>query len=411
MQMIGRTLTTALVWLAMATAAIAETRVALVIGNSAYTHAKPLANPANDAADMAALLDRLGFDVTTAIDLKIADVPEKLIAFEKKLRNADVALLFFAGHGISVSGENYLIPVDARLEDAGNLDLEAVALSRIQALMERRPRTNILLFDACRDNPFAEVIKRSLGTRSALLGRGWAQVKPGKGTFISFATAPGDTAADGVGRNSPFTTALLQHLPVTGADVQLQMRDVRRDVIAATNGDQVPWEHSSLIAGFAFASATRGIGDKLIAADRPSFKRGETIKLTITPPKDCRLTLINVDKAGQSCLLFPHPKLPDEPLKAGQSITFPPKGALRLDEPGEETFVAMCNATDAARNAAVRDVKVIDCSKGAADRSFNDKVLETVTFDLDAPADGATSAAPRDTDALIRGSITVTVSE
>jgi len=139
---IGRTLTAALLWLSLITSAFAETRVALVIGNSAYTHTKPLANPANDAADMAALLDRLGFDVTTAIDLKIAHVPAKLIAFEKKLRNADVALLFFAGHGISVSGENYLIPVDARLEDAANLELEAVALSRIQALMERRPRTN-----------------------------------------------------------------------------------------------------------------------------------------------------------------------------------------------------------------------------------------------------------------------------
>ncbi len=278
------------------------------------------------------------------------------------------------------------------------------------------PRTNVLIFDACRNNPFAGRIARSLGDRAKTVGQGWAAVTPGRDTYISFATAPGTTASDGSGRNSPFTSALLSRMSTEGQDVQLMMRGVRADVIEATRGSQVPWEHSSLISSFAFASAKPPVA-ALITAERTSFKRGESIQLAITPSEDCRLTLLNVDKAGKSCLLLPHPKLPDTVLKAGQRTVFPPKGALRLEQPGEETFVAMCNASEAAKAQAVRTSRLIDCSKGAADRSFNDKVFETVTFDIDDAGDKAGAAAKPagDTSAprlsVLRGSLTVTVSE
>lgn len=388
----------------------AATRVALVIGNAAYTQVGALTNPRHDAEDMATRLERYGFEVVRAFDLAISDVPGKLQEFAAKLKAADAALLFYAGHGVAVDGENFLIPVDARLETAGDLENEAVPLGRIQRIMERVPRTNVLIFDACRNNPFADKIARSLGDRGKVVGQGWAAITPGRDTYISFATAPGTVARDGSGRNSPFTTALLARMSKDGEDIQLMMRGVRADVIETTRGKQIPWEHSSLISSFVIASA-KPQSASLVTAERTSYQRGESIQLIVTPHEDCRLTLINVDKAGKSCLLFPHPKLPDTLLKAGARAVFPPKGALRLDQPGEETFVALCNASAAAKAQAVRTSRLIDCSMGAADRAFNDKVFETVTFDLVDVGDKADAAVPGARQSVLRGSLTVTVSE
>ena len=221
-------------------------RVALVIGNSNYAAVTQLRNPKNDAADMAAALRKLGFDVVEGTDVTRRGMDEVIRAFGRKLDGADLALFFYAGHGLQVGGRNYLVPIDAKLERAGDLALDAVDVGVVLAQMEAEKRVNLVLLDACRDNPLARSLARSMGTRSASVGQGLATIQSAIGTMIAYATQPENVALDGEGRNSPFTTALLKHIVTPGADITIVMRRVRADVIAATKEKQVPWDHSSL---------------------------------------------------------------------------------------------------------------------------------------------------------------------
>src|SRR5262249_38807328 len=148
---------------------------------------------------------------------------------------AKLALFFYAGHAIQVSGKNYLVPVDAKLEQLGDLKLDTVELSDVMAQMEAEPRVNLIFLDACRDNPLARSFARSLGTRSASVGQGLAMVQSAIGTMIAYATQPDAVAFDGSGRNSPFTNALLKHIATPGLDIGVVMRRVRADVIANTS--------------------------------------------------------------------------------------------------------------------------------------------------------------------------------
>lgn len=229
-------------------------RVALVIGNGAYQHTAPLSNPANDAADMAAALRELGFAVIEGIDLSKRDLELKTREFAGQLAGAETAVLFYAGHGLSVGGVNYLIPVDARLAAERDLDFDAVRVDFIlrQMEIERESRTSIVFLDACRDNPLARNLARTMGTRSAAIGQGLSQINSGVGTFISFSTQPGNVALDGQGRNSPYTAALLKHIRSAGRPLTTVLTEVRRDVLAATSGRQVPWDHSALTGEFYF---------------------------------------------------------------------------------------------------------------------------------------------------------------
>ena len=221
-------------------------RVALVIGNSNYRHATVLNNPKNDASDLAALLRKLGFDVVEGVDLDKYGMDNKIREFGRKLDNADVALFFYAGHGLQVGGKNYLVPVNALLERAGDLNLDTVEVDVVLAQMEAQKRVNLIFLDACRDNPLTRSFARRLGTRSTSVGQGLAAIQSAIGTMIAYATQPGNVALDGTGRNSPFTAALLKHLGTAGTDIGILMRRVRTDVIAATREQQVPWDHSSL---------------------------------------------------------------------------------------------------------------------------------------------------------------------
>ncbi len=227
-------------------------RVALVIGNSAYEHAPVLKNPKNDAEAISAVLKRLGFDVVTGIDLAHLDFARIVSQFRKKLKGADVGLFFYAGHGLQVDGSNYFVPIDAVLDDETSLDFETVPLRLILKLMERSTKTNLVFLDACRDNPLARNLARSMGTRSTAIGTGLARVESGLGTLITFATQPGNVALDGDGVNSPFATGMLKHMETPGLDVALVMRRVREEVIKATSGSQVPWSNSSLTGSFKF---------------------------------------------------------------------------------------------------------------------------------------------------------------
>ncbi|MBV8700832.1 MAG: caspase family protein [Bradyrhizobium sp.] len=228
-------------------------RLALVIGNSAYQHAPLLKNPRNDADDLAAMLEKLGFTVIKGIDLDKSAMDRTIQQFAAALHGADAGVFFYAGHGLQVNGVNYLVPTDAVLASATAPDFELVRLDVVQRSMERESATNILFLDACRNNPLARNLARSMGTRSAEIGRGLAAVESGVGTLISFSTQPGNVAFDGGGRNSPFTAALLRQLAAPREDLSSLLINVRNDVMSSTQNQQVPWEHSALRAKFFFA--------------------------------------------------------------------------------------------------------------------------------------------------------------
>jgi uncharacterized caspase-like protein len=224
----------------------------LIIGNSAYQNAVELPNPRNDARAISAALKGLGFEVVQGEDLDKQGMEARVREFVTKVNGAAVSLFFYAGHGMQVAGKNYLIPIDAKLEDAAAVDFETIDSDRILGYMTDENRVAIALLDACRDNPLARKFARSLGaTRSVAVGQGLAIPSvPGGGLLIGFATAPGEVALDGQGGNSPFTTALLKHLPTRGIEIQQVMTRIKSDVYQVTGKQQRPWHNSDLRAEF-----------------------------------------------------------------------------------------------------------------------------------------------------------------
>src|SRR5436190_5310607 len=223
----------------------AERRVALVIGNSAYAYAGDLANPKNDATDVSSALKKRGFEVIDGLDLDKAAFDRKVRDFATALSGADVGVFFYAGHGLQVGGENYLVPIDAQGEAAA-LDFEMVPLVLVQRVMERQTPTNIIFLDACRNNPLARNLARAMGARSAQIGAGLAAVESGVGTLISFSTQPGNVATDGRGRNSPFAGALAKQIATSAESLGDLLIAVCNSLMKETGGKQVPWEHSAL---------------------------------------------------------------------------------------------------------------------------------------------------------------------
>jgi hypothetical protein len=255
-------------------AAAPQKRVALVIGNSDYRHARKLENPRNDAADVSAALKRAGFRVIEGFDLDKAGLDARIRAFTAALKGADVGLFFYAGHGLHVSGQSFLVPVDAELTEVTALDLELVRLDLIHRTMERETPTNLLFFDACRDNPLAGNLARAMGARSAEIGRGLSAAQSGAGTLISFSTQPGKLALDGKGRNSPYSSALVKQLTKSKEDLAGMLIAVRNEVMRETDRKQVPWEHSALTARFYFdpAGAKQAPAPLVQATAREAFE-------------------------------------------------------------------------------------------------------------------------------------------
>jgi uncharacterized caspase-like protein len=234
----------------------AERRVALVIGNAQYEHAATLRNPLNDANDIAALLKTLGFEVMVGTDLDQRAFARQIDQFGRMLDGADVGLFYYAGHGLQVNDKNYLVSTRAKLENEFLVPAEAVELDSIVRLMESRSRVNLVFLDACRNNPLADNLRQGLASasRSVSLGRGLARIEPaGRDTLIAFAAAPGQEAADGRDRNSPFTAALLQHMPKPGLEVSLMLKQVTAQVRRATNNAQRPQQLSDMSRTFYFA--------------------------------------------------------------------------------------------------------------------------------------------------------------
>ena len=225
--------------------AFAGKRVALVIGNSAYQHVTKLPNPASDAAAIAKLLKDAGFDqVEVRSDLGVREFRRAMREFAYLSRGADMAVVFYAGHGMEVAGSNYLIPTDARLKSDLDIDDEVVPLDRVLRSLEAA-RTRLVILDACRDNPFLASMARLSSTRS--IGRGLARVEPNTSNIlIAFAAKAGSVAADGHAGHSPFTAALVKHVAEPGLDVRLALGKVRDDVLLSTDGRQEPFVYGSL---------------------------------------------------------------------------------------------------------------------------------------------------------------------
>ena len=226
--------------------AFAGRRVALVLANSAYQHAPSLTNPVNDGAVMAKTLKDAGFDVVDSRhDLSALDTRRVLRDFADTTRDADIAVVYYAGHGIEVEGSNYLIPVDAKLERDTDVYDEALSLDRVLVAVEPAKQLRLVILDACRDNPFGRTMKRTLASRG--IGRGLAQIEPtSSNTLIAYSAKAGFTAQDGDGANSPFTIALSKHLTTPGLDVRRAFGFVRDDVLKSTGNKQEPFVYGSL---------------------------------------------------------------------------------------------------------------------------------------------------------------------
>ena len=232
-----------------ASLAHADKRVALVIGNGAYANVGALPNPVRDAEAVEALLRGAGFDVVEMKrDVGAAAMRRALRDFSERVRGADIAVVFYAGHGIEVDGTNYLIPVDAVLERDIDVEDESVPLHRVTQVLEQARRLRLVILDACRDNPFARSMRRTIAGRS--IGRGLAKVEiMSADMLIAFAAKAGSTAADGDGQNSPYTTALMRHLTTPGLDLRLALGRVRDDVVRSTGNRQEPFVYGSLGGG------------------------------------------------------------------------------------------------------------------------------------------------------------------
>ncbi|MBW8856488.1 MAG: caspase family protein, partial [Bradyrhizobium sp.] len=226
--------------------AFAGKRVALVIANSAYQHAPSLTNPVNDSSVMARTLKEAGFDIVDSRrDLTAQETRRVLREFADGTRDADIAVVYYAGHGIEVEGSNYLIPVDAKLERDTDVFDEALSLDRVLVAVEPAKQLRLVILDACRDNPFGKTMKRTVASRG--IGRGLAQVEPtSPNTLIAYSAKAGFTAQDGDGANSPFTVALSKHLTTPGLDVRRAFGFVRDDVLKSTGNKQEPFVYGSL---------------------------------------------------------------------------------------------------------------------------------------------------------------------
>lgn len=224
----------------------ADKRVALVIGNSAYKNAPRLANPVNDAGLVGSMFRNAGFDtVEVRLDLNASEMRRSLREFAARTRDADMAVIYYAGHGIELDGSNYLVPTDAMLETDGDVLDETVALDRALYAVEPAKQLRLVILDACRDNPFAKTMKRTLASRA--IGGGLAKVEPtSPNTMIAFAAKAGSTASDGDSRNSPFAVALTDHLPKPGLDLRKAFGFVRDDVLKKTGNKQEPYVYGSL---------------------------------------------------------------------------------------------------------------------------------------------------------------------
>jgi hypothetical protein len=370
--MLRRVIAAVAIAVGLSTAAMGDERgldrVALVIGNSAYLHTTQIPNPANDARDIAAALGRLGFAVDLRLDLDKRGMDDAIRRFGDRRGTASAGLIYFAGHGLQVDGQNYLLPVDAKLEKERDLRYEAVSLTDMLFETERTSGINVIILDACRDNPLASSLARRMGrTRAALVGRGLARVEGAVGTLIAYATRDGTTAADGEGRNSPYTTGVLEWIEKPGLEISMMFRRVRESVMAATNEQQVPWEYGSLTGEFYFRAPGKVPADEPeVAAPSPAEAVDrevvfwETVKDS-DRPRDFEEYLKQFPGGVFAGLAQSRIETLEE---QRTTLVVPPKPEIEID-PIEAAYVAVKNA-NVREQPTVRSAKVATLQRGAS---------------------------------------------
>lgn len=253
-----------------------RTQVALVIGNAAYQSVPALRNPRNDAEDISRALEEIGFDVSVALDSDQVSMLRSLRSFQTKARDADVSLIFYAGHGMEVGKQNYLIPTDATLNSDRDLPFEAIKMDDLVFAASGASELSLVILDACRNNPFARKMEQTTAYRS--VGRGLAAVEPQGNTIVAYSAKAGTIAADGAGRNSPYAEALLGVLEEPNVEVGLLFRRVRDKVIEATRGRQEPFWYGSLSSKELYLNAT-----VQIAPTQPKLQPEPPIPLVAAP--------------------------------------------------------------------------------------------------------------------------------
>ena len=257
--------------------AVAENRIALVIGNAAYDNKLELANPVNDAEDVAAALRRLDFTVILKTNLDKTGMDAAFGEFAVAVDGSDVALFYYAGHALELNGRNYLMPLGAKLESEASVPYQLSRVDDILDELRRAKGVRVAILDSCRDNPFAEEVKaRSARTRSGALSRGLARIDNAEGMLVVFAAQAGSTAADGGSRNSQFTTALLRNIETPGLEIGQIFRRVAKDVYEATGKAQLPELSISLLGEFYFKAR----GEPPPAAEDPAEREWQGIKDT-----------------------------------------------------------------------------------------------------------------------------------
>ena len=390
-----RGLLVAAVLLLICQPAFAGKRVALVVGDSAYQNVPPLRNPANDAAMMEITFRQAGFDVVDARhDLSAQEARQALRQFADSAQDADIAVIYYAGHGVEVDGINYLIPVDARLERDNDVFDEALPLDRVLLAVEPARQLRLVILDACRDNPFAKTMKRTVASRA--IGRGLAKVEPDSpNLLIAYSAKAGSTAQDGNGSNSPFTMALARHLTTPGLDIRKAFGFVRDDVLKNTGNQQEPFVYGSLG------------GEDVALVPGSSSAQAPVANAQAETRRDYELALQIGNKAAFDAFLAQHPdgfyasltRLQLEKIAAEQAHAAAVEKAnqaeqerARLAAEGAQKELqakaeAAARAADQARIAAEKAKQVAQQQAADAERKRADKTPEAAS----APAP---SAAP-----------------
>jgi hypothetical protein len=373
-----------------------QQRIALVIGNANYTVGK-LKTPLNDATDMANALKELGFEVILLKDSSKRQMDDALDQFTTRINQGYVGLFYYAGHGMQVEGENYLIPVNAQIKAEKDVEYESMPLGKILGRMEDAGnRINIVILDACRDNPFRKFWRSS--------SRGLtAPVQAASGTLIAFATAPGKVASDGTGRNGLFTSYLLKYIKTPNMEVDLMMRKVRSDVAQNTNNYQVPWTSSSLIGEFAFNQKTETTPPPVTSSPVPNPSPSIAVVPTPQPtPSPPPVTSSPVPKPSPSIAVVPTPKPTPSPVLSQPGTTLISRStavnytnlrdllaAGKWKEADEETTRAMLQAANGyfypgdIGSFSCEDLRIIDqlwlsASKGKFGFSVQREIYESL---------------------------------
>jgi uncharacterized caspase-like protein len=400
-----RLILAAVLLLAVCRPALAEKRVALVIGNSAYQNVAGLPNPVNDGAVMAATLKDAGFDVVDSRhDLTAIEMRRALRDFADRARDADIAVVYYAGHGMELDGTNYLIPVDAKLERDTDVYDEAFSLDRILVAVDPAKQLRLVILDACRDNPFAKVMKKTAALRS--IGRGLAKVEPtSPNTLIAYSAKAGSTALDGDSKNSPFTTALAKHIATPGLDVRKAFGFVRDDVLKDTGNRQEPFVYGSLG------------GDDVPLVPARSVPVPSTTAPSAAAPnpqaearRDYELALQVGNKAAMNVFLGHHPdgfyaslaKLQLEKFAAEEAHSAATEKARLAEQ--ERTRLAAEGAQKAQQAKADADAKAAEQARIAAEQAkqvAQQHAAEAERKRTDKAPDNAVAAAPAAADKAV----------